>query len=202
MVMCRSVYLCIYVPVYLCTCVSMYMCTYIPMYLCIYVPVYLCTCIPIYLYTYVPVYVPMYLCTCVPMYLCTCVPMYLCTCVSMYLCMGHLQVVAKRKASPTHNPLNCTNCTDQQTVQSSIWCPLSKIKTNSIQPTQTVTSALGPNVRQFNFCTGGGQREEKRLVVDSVDRCLRGVWTLHVPVRCVWWAGTALAFHSRLLSAM
>ena len=122
-------------------------------------------------------------------------------CRSVYLPMGHFQVVAKRQVwSPAHNPLICTACTVQQTVQKCVWCQPSKIKTNRLQPTQTaVTSAHSTNVSQFSFRTEGGWGEEMRLVVD---RFLRGIWTLHVPVRCVWWAGTAVAFHSRLLSAM
>jgi len=88
----------------------------------------------------------------------------------------------------THNPLVCTTCTVQQTVQNFIWWLLSKIKRNCVQPTQTVTSAHGPDVSQFHFCTREGQREEIRL---AVDRFLRGIRTLQVPVRCVWWAGAA-----------
>jgi hypothetical protein len=154
------------------------------------VPMSMCTCIPMSLWTFVPMYLCNY--TCVPMYMCTsCVPIYLCT---------YVWVTCKSWPSARRRPHTIHSTVQfNRLFKSSIWYPLSKIKTNSVQPTQTVTSAHGPNVSQFNFCTGGGQREEKRL---AVDRFLRGIWALHVPVRCVWWAGAAVAFYSPLLSAM
>jgi hypothetical protein len=153
-------YLCTYVAVYLCSCVPMYLCAYVPMYLYTYVPVNLCT------------YVHMYLCTYVPVYLYTYVPIDICTYVWV-TCKSWPS--ARRRPHTIHSTVRIVQF--NKLFRSSIWCPLSKIKTNSIQRTQAVTSAHGPNVSQFNFCTGGGQREEKRL---AVDRFLRGTWALHV----------------------
>jgi len=109
----------------------------------------------------------------------------LCTCVPVCLCMGHLQVVAKRKPSPTHTHTHTIHSSVRivqfnKLFRSSIWCPLSKIKTNSIQPTQTVTSAHGPDVSQFNFCAR--RRKIVWLLTGSCEQY------------GLWWAGTAVAF--------